>query len=319
MPTAAAGVAGDVRGRARGAGSAAPVPFSSSFSVVCCQRHAGLAVRDLLLRLRVEVEPRVDRDEPRPRPEHLVDDLLRAGLELARVARLGRELGCRRVADAAVGRADQRARLIGDDDVRGRQSRDGVRDEPLHAAHGGAVEAGAGQGQQHRRGRLLLIGEEERLLRHREVDGRLRHACDGLDLVRELALEGALHRDVLLEVGRRHAELVELLVAVVLTVDGETALVDRDARVVDRGGRDEHAVAQSAELRRDLGRGERRLDVARLAGRQVRERGHVARGSGGRDEVEDGRDRRDRDAADDEPADRPEPVYDAEDILHRGG
>ena len=104
-----------------------------------------------------------------------------------------------------------------------------------------------GQGQQHRRGGLVLRGGEHVLLRDREVHDRGLHTVDRLQRLVQLGLQPARVGHVLLQVGRGHALAVEHRVAAVAVVHQALA-GHRHPQVVHLGLRHQDRRAAVAEL-----------------------------------------------------------------------
>ena len=264
------------------------------------ERHAGLAVGELLGAGLIDVEVGVDLDlrlvVAQGRAEHRVD----RGLHLTGVASVGRSLaaGAGRAA-GLVGRPQDRAGGVGDGDVLGLQALHGGGGGLRHAAHGagrqrvgGVAELDGGR----RRRRFIL---EEVVLRHDDLDRRVRDALDTAEGASDLALQRTLVGDLLLELRGAELGLVEQLVARLIAARRlDAGGGERDARL--RHGRlgDRQSRAVVAQLVGDALLVERGSDLRGLRGIDARRDQRVARRRG--DLEHDERDREDGDEGDPE-------------------
>ena len=191
-------VAGDTGLAARGGGAGAREGLGLRRLL---EGRARLGVGQLLLRGLVDVEIGAHGDLRLAVAEGLVEHRGELRLDLGAVARLGLRLGHRRAGVAAVALRPQHvARAVGDRDLVLLEALDRAGDEAGDAAHlrGLDVLAAAAEQDGGRR-RLLLVGEEL-VAGQRELHAGAAGAGHAVDRLCDLALEGALVGDLLLEV-----------------------------------------------------------------------------------------------------------------------
>ena len=265
------GVARDVRGDARlAAVQRRGLAVGERLDILLRgERNAGLPVGDGVDLLLIEVEIGIDPHARLPLPERRRDERVDLRRQLVRVGTLGLELGCS-PADAAgrqVTRPEQHAGLVGDRDVFGLQPLDARRDETGDAADRVRADRRATV-EQDGGARLDAVVEEERLFRQDELHGRRLNSLNPFDRARDLAFEGALIGDLLLEIGRAELLLVEDLVADVAAVR-QAVLGERDPRGRLLALLDHDDCAAVTQLVRDARALERLGDLAALARRET--------------------------------------------------
>ena len=225
----------------------------------------------------VEVELRRHAGHRLAEAERRVEQALHAALDAVLDGRLDLDAPGRQIARAHRLRArrEHPPRGVDHRHARGDEALDARGDEVDDAAHVLVREARARRELQEDRGRRRPLAlDEERGLRHHEVHARAGHAAELADRPRQLALQGALVVDPLVEVAEAERALVEDLEAHA-RAERQALRGDAQPDLVHLVGRHEDLLTGAADAVRRLRRLELGDDGPRVLGGQRGEERHV--------------------------------------------